>query len=382
MGWLVYQMTGSAFLLGFVSFSTQIPSLVLSPVAGTLADRWNRHHILVVTQTLSMIQAFILAALVLTGNVAVWQVVVLGLFLGVVNSFDGPTRQSFTIDIVESKEDLGNAIALNSAMFNGARLIGPSVAGMLLVVVGEGVCFFLNGVSFLAVIGALLAMRLPPGRQATRHDSVWSGLKEGLRYAWDFPPIRALLLLVGCVSLVAMPYAVLMPIFASEILHGGPDSLGFLMAATGVGALAGAAFLASRREVAKLWSLIVLASFLFGIGLIGFSLSRTFFLSSAFLMVIGFGLMVQNVGANTLLQTIVEDDKRGRVMSLYMMSFLGMAPLGSLLAGSVAESIGAPATILIGGSMVIIVAAIFASRVPSLRQSVQPILARLDAVGK
>ena len=382
MSWLVYRLTGSALLLGVVGFASQIPVLILAPFAGVLADRWNRHRMIVVTQTLAMIQAFILALLVLTGRVEVWHILTLSLFLGIVTAFDAPVRHAFVVQMVEKREDLSNAIALNSAMFNGARLVGPSVAGILLAIVGEGVCFLLNGISFLAVIAALLAMSIPPPKLESRTGSMVRGVAEGFSYAYGFVPIRAILLLVSCVSLVAMPYTVLMPVFASEVLHGGPESLGFLMGASGCGALIGAVFLASRKSVFGLWEVIGLAATLFGIGLIAFSLSRVFWLSLLLLMLAGFGMMVQMASSNTLLQTIVEDDKRGRVMSLYTMAFMGIAPFGSLLAGGLAHSLGAPLTLLIGGVACIGAALVFASQLPMLREMVHPIYVKMGLLSE
>src|SRR5437879_1755150 len=244
--WLVYRMTNSAFLLGLVGFAGQLPAL-LSPFAGLIADRMNRHRILVATQTLSLVQALALALLTLTGNIAVWHIVLLNLFLGLVNAFDMPTRQSFLLDMIERKEDLANAIALNSSMFNGARLIGPSIAGIVVASVGEGACFTLNALSYLAVIGALLAMKISPRIPHPMPDGLLTGIGEGFRYAFGFPPIRSILLLIALVSIMGLTFGVLMPVVAKDVLHGGPNTLGFLMGAVGVGALTGALALASRQ---------------------------------------------------------------------------------------------------------------------------------------
>jgi MFS family permease len=373
MSWLVYRMTGSAVLLGVVGFTNRIPTFVLAPFAGVLADRWNRHRMIVITQTLSMIQAMILAVLVLTGRVAVWHVVALSLFLGFVNAVDVPARQSFVVDMIEKREDLGNAIALNSSIVNGGRLLGPSIAGVLIAVLGEGMCFLVNAVSFIAVIWALLAMKIRPTEKQYQHPPVLHGLKEGFSYAFGFLPIRSVLLLLALVSLMGMPYTVLMPIFAEKILHRGPEALGFLMGATGVGALVGTTYLASRRSVLGLGQVIVIASGLFGIGLIGFSLSRIFWLSLIFMLVTGFGMMVQMASSNTILQTIVEEDKRGRVMSFYTMAFMGMVPFGSILGGSLAGLIGAPATVMIGGITCILGSMMFAKILPTLRKIARPV---------
>lgn len=373
MSWLVFRLTNSPFLLGVVGFSSQIPAFLLAPVAGVLVDRWDRRRLLVFTQTLAMLQAFALAYLALTGAIQVWQIIGLSVVLGFVNAFDMPGRQSFVVDMVENREDLGNAIALNSSMFNSARLLGPSIAGVLIALVGEGLCFLLNGVSYLAVIAALLAMRIAPRQREAQAAPIVQGLKEGFRYAFGFAPIRAILLLLALVSLMGMPYTVLMPIFATDILHGGPDTLGFLMGASGVGAVVGAIYLASRRSVLGLGRVIPIAASIFGFGLIIFSLSGLLWLSLLLMLVVGFGMIVQMASSNTLLQTIVEEDKRGRVMSFYVMAFMGAAPFGSLIAGAMASVIGAPNTILLGGVFCVAGAAIFARRLPSFRQLIRPI---------
>ena len=373
VSWLVYRLTGSSFLLGVVGFTGRIPTFVLASFAGVLVDRWNRHRLLVATQVFSLIQALILAILVLTGTIAIWHIIVLTLFLGIVNAFDIPVRQSFVVEMIERREDLGNAIALNSSMVNGARLVGPSVAGTLIAMMGEGLCFLLNALSFIAVIAALLAMRIIPKKRERQKTPLWQGLTEGYRYAFGFFPIRSLLLLLALISFMAMPYTVLMPVFAGKILHGGPQTLGFLLAATGVGALAGTLFLASRRSVIGLGRIIVIASFLFGMGLIGFSFSRVFWLSAAMMVVTGFGMMVQMTSTNTVLQTIVDEDKRGRVMSFYTMAFMGMVPFGSLFAGSLASAIGTPETTMIGGISCILGSLLFARKLPVFREMVRPI---------
>jgi MFS family permease len=382
MSWLVYHITHSAFLLGFVGFLGQIPALLLSPFAGVLIDKWNRHRILVCTQSLAMIQAFILALLALTGTIAIWHIIILALFLGFVNAFDMPTRQSFVVEMVETGEDLGNAIALNSFLFNGARLLGPSIGGILISLLGEGMCFLLNGISFIAVIIALLAMKITKKEIRSRSSQVFKGMKEGFTYAFGFPPIRSLLLLLALTSLTAMPYTVLMPVFAKNILHGGPQTLGFLLGASGVGALVGAIYLASRTSVLGLGKLIVIASSIFGIGLIAFSISRILWLSLLLLVLTGFGMMVQMVSSNTVLQTIVEEDKRGRVMSLYTMAFMGMVPFGSLLAGSLASKIGAPGTVIISGAACILGSILFARKLPALREMVRPIYIEKEILPK
>jgi MFS family permease len=373
MSWLVYRMTNSAFLLGLIGFSSQICSFFFSPFAGVLSDRWNRHHILVATQSLALVQAFILASLTLMGTIAVHHIIILSLFLGFVNAFDMPTRQAFVVDMVEKREDLGNAIALNSFLFNGARLVGPSIAGILISILGEGLCFFLNGLSFLAVIIALLSMKMPSNKKEPEKTQIFQGVKEGFIYAFGFLPIRSIILFLGWMSLVGTANTTLMPVFAKDILRGDSQTYGFLMAAIGVGAIIGAIFLASRRSVLGLGRIIAIASGIFGIGLISFSLSQTLWLSMFLLLLTGFGMMVHMASSNTILQTMVEDDKRGRVMSLYAMAFMGMAPFGSLVGGSLAGMIGAPTTLIIGGATCLLVSFLFMKKLPSLRKMGQPI---------
>jgi len=376
MSWLVYRLTNSAFLLGLIGFSSQICSFFFSPFAGIISDRWNRHHILVVTQSLAMVQAFILAFLTLTGVIAVYHLVILGIFLGFVNSFDMPTRQAFVVEMVEKREDLGNAIALNSFLFNGARLVGPSIAGLLISILGEGMCFLLNGFSFLAVILALLAMKMTSNKKPAEKIQVLQGVKEGFTYALGFPPIRTIIFFLGWISLVGMASTTLMPIFAKDILRGGPQTYGFLMAAIGVGAIIAAIFLASRKSVLGLGKVIVIGSGIFGIGLILFSLSHILWLSFFLLLLTGFGMMVHMASSNTILQTMVDDDKRGRVMSLYTMAFMGMAPFGSLAGGSLAGKIGAPYTLIMAGTSCLVGSFLFAKKLPFIRQMIRPIYVR------
>ena len=376
MSWLVYRMTNSTFLLGLIGFSSQICSFFFAPFAGVLSDRWNRHHILVVTQSLAMIQASILATLTLTGTITVHHIFILALFLGFVNAFDMPNRQAFVVEMVQKREDLGNAIALNSFLFNGARLVGPSIAGILISILGEGICFLLNGVSFLAVIIALLAMKITSNKRETEKSRVLQGLKEGFAYAFGFPPIRSIIFFLGWISLVGMAYTTLVPVFAKDILHGGSQTYGFLMAASGMGAVVGAVYLASRTSVVGLGRIIAIASGIFGIGLISFSLSHVLWLSLFLSLLTGFGMMVHMASSNTVLQTMVDDDKRGRVMSLYTMSFMGMAPFGSLLGGSLASKIGAPYTLIICGAFCILGSFMFTKKLPSIRKMVRPIYIR------
>ena len=380
LGWLVYHMTNSPFLLGVVGFAGQIPTFLLAPFAGVFADRWNRHRILIVTQSLAMVQALVLSLLVLTGTVVIWHIMVLSIFLGTINAFDTPARQSFMVEMVEKKEDLSNAIALNSSMVNVARLLGPSLAGILISVVGEGLCFLLNGVSYLAVIAALLAMKIK--KRETKHQAskVWAGLREGFAYAFGFSPIGAVLLLLALMSFMGMPYTILMPVFARDVLHGGPHTLGFLMGASGVGALGGALYLASRKSVLGLGRLISVATALFGIGLVAFSHSRLLALSIPLMFITGFGMIVEMAASNTVLQTIVEDDKRGRIMSFFTMAFMGMTPFGSLFAGFLASRIGAPNTLLIGGLACLAGAAAFALKLPALREVARPVYVKMGII--
>ncbi|HXF47953.1 MAG TPA: MFS transporter [Verrucomicrobiae bacterium] len=376
MTWLVYRLTDSAFMLGVVGFSNQIPAFILTPFGGVLADRANRHRVLLVTQILSMLQALTLALLVLTENIQVWHIIALGIFIGSINAFDIPTRQAFLLDMIENRQDLGNAIALNSSMFNAARLIGPSIAGVVIALAGEGVCFLLNALSFLAVLAALLAMRLQPQKMAGQQTNSLHGLREGLRYAFTFTPIRSVLFLVALASVMGIPYSTLMPVFARDILHGGSHTQGFLMSAVGLGALSGALFLASRKNVRGLGKIIALSAGLFGAGIVIFSFSKILWLSLFAMVLTGFGMMVQMASSNTVLQTLADDDKRGRVISLYATAFMGMMPFGSLLAGSLAGQIGAPSTLLIGGLCCILGALLFARHLPSWRQMVRPVYAK------
>jgi MFS family permease len=380
LGWLVYRLTNSAFLLGIVGFVGQLPIFLVTPFAGVFADRLNRHRIVIVTQVVAMLQALILAILVLSNRILIWQVLVLSAILGLVNAVDMPTRQSFMVEMIDKREDLGNAIAMNSSMVNVARLLGPSLAGLMIAGVGEGICFLVNGLSYLPVIIALFLMRLPHSPSRIQKNKPWQDLITGFRYAFSFPPIRAILLLLSLASLVGMPYTILMPVFAKTVLKGGPNTLGFLMAAGGVGALVGALILASRRSVIGLGRWIAVTTFILGAGLIAFSFSRSTLLSLFFMLFTGFGMISLMASGNTILQTIADDDKRGRVMSFYTVSIIGMTPFGSLLYGSLAGHIGAPATLILGGTLCIIGALIFYKSLPSLRAIARPIYIKLGIV--
>ncbi len=372
--WLVYRLTQSPEILGKVDFAGQIAGVVLIPVAGVLLDRWNRYRVILWTQVLSMIQALALAALVFTGTVAVWHIVILNMVLGVINSFDMPARQAFISQIVEDKEDLANAIALNSAMFNGARIIGPSIAGVAIAAFGEGLCYLFNGLSYIAILGALLALKLA-GQQAASATpaNILCGLKEGCTYTYHCLPIRLVLLLLALISLVGFPVMPLMPLFAGQVLGGGPETLGWLMAAFGLGALIGTICLAVRKTVIGIEKMIAINSMIFAIGLLIFSLSKALWLSLPLAFMMGFGLIAQMASTNTIIQTLVEEDKRGRVMSLYVLSFGGITPIGSLLAGHIAGIIGTPATFFISGLLALAGGIAFAWKLPLWRIAAYPI---------
>ncbi len=379
--WLVYRLTGSSFLLGIVGFASQIPVFVLAPIGGAVADRHNRHRVVIGTQTASMLLAFVLAGLTLAGVVRVWEIVVLAALLGVVNAFDIPARQAFIVEMV-GKEDLMNAIALNSSMFNGARIIGPAIAGVLVASIGEGWCFFANAVSYIAVIVGLLLMQVERIRRV-HETSPLEHIIEGFQFVRRTLPIRDLLLLLGLVSLVGMPYSVLMPIFAAKILHSGARGLGILMGATGVGALIGALMLAAKSGIGGLGRWVVVSTATFGVTLILFSWSHAFWLSTLMLVPVGLSMMVEMASSNTLIQAMVPDALRGRVMAVYSMMFMGMAPLGSLFAGGLADRLGAPLTVSIGAVACLAGAVVFWKRLPMLRvEARQLIIAQATAGGE
>ena len=358
VSWLVYRLTGSYMMLGLVGFVSRIPTFVVAPFAGVLADRANKHKIIIITQVLSLLQAAAFAFLIFTGTIQIWHIIVLGVILGIINSFDIPVRQSFVVQMVEDKKDLGNAIALNSSMVNGARLIGPTIAGLLIAAVGEFWCFSLNALSFIAVIAGLLMMRLKPLPVKPKSGSHFKTFKEGFKYASRHPQISSLLLLLAFVNLLGMPYQTLLPGFSDKVFQGTSElfgisiasvKYGLLMGSAGLGALFGALYLAGRKKQEGLAKVIVTSTFIFGAGLILFSLTRTLLLALPMLVVCGFGMMVLMAGTNTLLQHVVEEDKRGRVMSFYTMAFMGMQPFGSLLSGWLAKTYGGPEAVLIGG---------------------------------
>ena len=373
--WLVYRLTKSAVLLGTVGFVGQLPTFLLAPLAGVLVDRWNRHHVLVVTQFLAMIQSTLLAVFTITGRINVTDIIALSVFQGSINAFDMPARQAFAVDMLESREDLPNAIALNSSMNNVARLVGPSFAGVLIAAFGEGGCFAIDAVSYIPVIGSLLMMRLKPrvAAKIAEKKKIHHELIDGLRYALRFRPVAYLLSILALVSLMGMPYMVLLPMIVSERLHGSALLLGYLTAMSGMGALTGVLYLASRRSVLGLGRVICMAAATFGIGLMAFAFSPWPAVSMFFIFIAGLGMMVNLASGNTILQTVVEEDKRGRVMSLYTMCVAGMVPFGSLFAGFIAKFIGPAATIFIGGLGCVIGALLFYFLLPSIREEIRPI---------
>jgi MFS family permease len=374
--WLVYHLTNSAFMLGVVGFTSQIPNLLLAPFGGVLVDRFPGRRILLGTQILAMVQSLTLAALALSGAIQLWHIFVLSLLQGLINAVDAPARQVFVIDLVEKREDLASAIAINSTMFNGARLIGPAIGGLLIAQVGEGYCFLVDGLSYIAVIWALLAMKLPPKAVANTEGNPWQKIKAGWNYAFRSPPIRAILLLSALVSLMGMQYTALVPVVADKILQGNAQTLGFLMAASGIGALLGGIYLATRQTVVCLGKLIILGPAILGLGLILFASSRWLPLSQLALGCVGLGTILQIAAGSTVLQTIVDDDKRGRVMSLYTMSFLGITPFGSLLGGALANQIGVTTTLIIAGIACICGSIGFNRQLPALKEIVHKIYVR------
>jgi MFS family permease len=378
ISWLIYRLTGSTLLLGVVAFSNQIPTLFLGPFAGVVADRFDRKQLLLWTQGLSMVQALVLAALVLAGAIEPWHVVVLSLFIGTVNAFDIPIRQSFVIEMVESREDIGNVIALNSAMFNSARFIGPSVAGILISTLGEGVCFLLNGISYVAVLAALQAVRVAKKEHRRQNGPLWGEFREAIDYARNFKPIIAILALLSVFSIAGAPYMVLMPAYAKDVLHGGANTFGFLMSSAGIGALSSTVYLASRKNAHGLIKVIPAAAGTCGFAIAAFALSGSFTLCVFFLFLAGFSMMTHIASSNTIIQTIVDEDKRGRIMSLYAMSFMGVMPFGSLVAGSIAGKIGVQNTLLLGAVCCVGGALIFASKLPMLCELLKPAFANME----
>jgi MFS family permease len=380
MPWLVYHITGSAFMLGLVSFGGQIPTFILAPVAGVLTDKFDKYKVLVITQIVFFFQALILAILALTGAIQVWHIVVLSIALGCINAFDVPSRQSFVVEMVENKEDLGNAIALNSMMFNGARIIGPSIAGLILATAGEGICFLINAISFVFVIASLLMMRVKPATRKPDQGNLLNDLKEGMSYVNGFAPIKHLLILLSVISLMGASYQVIMPVFAKEVLKGGSSTFGFLMGSAGLGALLGALYLASRETVIKLGRLIPAAAALFGISLVMLSFTKFLPFSLILMVFTGLGMMMNTAACNTVLQTITEDDKRGRVMSFYTMAIMGTAPFGSLLVGSLARFVGTQNAIFVSGISSVIGAFFFYKKLPELKRIIRPVYVKMGLI--
>jgi MFS family permease len=376
--WLVYHLSSSPFLLGVVGFSSLIPIFFLAPFAGVLIDRVNRHRLLVGTQVGSMLQSFALAGLVLADVITVRHLILLSLIQGVINAVDMPARQALVVEFVERREHLGNAIALNSSLFNLARLLGPAIAGFVIAAIGPGLCFLLDGFSYAAVIVALLAMRLRqrPPRAATHHP--WVELKQGFHYAFGFAPIGALIVLVAAISATGFSYTVLTPVFARDVFHGDARTLGWLMSASGVGALSAALYLGSRRTVRGLGNVITFGALAMGSGLIGFAASRWLPLSLPCLTMVGLGGVLLMASSNTLVQTMVDDDKRGRVMSIFSMAFTGTMPVGNLLAGYIAGRMGAATTLAVSGGICMVIAMVFYRSIPRLRKAAAPVLAKLD----
>ena len=379
LSWLTYRLTGSALLLGLVGFSGQIGTALLSPFAGVWVDRWDKRRLLVWTQILSAAQSLALAWLTLTGRITIHEVIGLAAVQGIIDAFDMPARQSFMIQMVGgSKEDLGNGIALNSSMVNGARLVGPAAAGFLIAKVGEGYCFLFDGLSYLAVIASLVAMRVAvmPPRAGVR-ASVAKQMAEGWAYVSGFMPVRTILLLFAACSFLGLPFMTLLPIFSTKVLHGGAHTLGLLTAANGLGALGSALALAMRRSVRGLTRVIAISAAVFGAGLVVFGMSEVLWLSLVAMLLCGFGMMQVMAASNTVLQTIIPEERRGRVMGWFVLAFAGMMPFGSLAAGWLAHRIGAPRGVLLTGCGVLLAAGWYASRLPTLRRELRPVYAAL-----
>lgn len=375
LSWLIYSVTNSPFLLGFVMFAGQLPTFFIAPFAGVLADKYDKHKIIIITQVVSMLQAILLVIFVMTDHINVSVLIILNILLGIANSFDIPTRQSFVIQMIDNKEDLPNAIALNSAIVNGSRLIGPAIAGILVASLGEGICFLINAISFVFVIISLLLMKIEKEEKKAENQnvSILKQLKEGYKYSFGFLPIKSVILLLAAVSLFGNLYLVLLPVFAKDILSGNATTLGYLNSAVGIGALSAALYLASRKSTLGLGKIIATTTFIFAFSLILFSFSKSITLSLIILLFCGYGMMIQTAGSNTILQTLSNDDMRGRVMSFYTVAFRGMAPFGSLMAGAMADSFGAPATVLISGIVCLVVGILFSKNLKIIRIAARPI---------
>ena len=377
LSWLVYRTTGSGFLLGLVTFCSQIPMLIFVPLAGLLSDRYDRRKLMIAAYALAAAQALTLAVLTLTGTIRMWQILLLGFLYGVIMAFETPARQSLISQMVNSRDDLPNAIALNSVLMNSGRLIGPSIAGLLLVFISEGWCFLINSASFMAIIASTIMMRLPPGSAVVARGSLLNDLAVGAHYAWQTRPIRLFLLLVALISLTASPYTVLMPIFARDVFGGDAHTLGFLVGSAGLGAVIGTGFLATRPNVFELSKLVPFTSAIAGVALMLVGVSRIYWLSLVFMACLGFGIIVTAASVNIMLQTVVDEDKRGRIISFYAMAFLGMAPLGGLIAGSLAGRLGAPATAMIDGACCLLGTLALMRSLPAIRADLRQALTRL-----
>jgi len=378
--WLAWKLTSSPLMLGAVGFAAQIPAFLLSPIAGVFVDQWPRHRILIITQALAMLQSFLLAALALTGYITIWHILALMVFQGFINAFDMPARQAFVVEMVEDPEDLSNAIALNSSMFNAARTVGAAVGGLILAVAGAGYCFLLDGISYMGVIVCLLLMTVPKFKRKQR-ENPWIQLRDGYKYAIGFPPIRTLLLLVAGISLLGMPYSVLMPVVATKVLHGSEGTYAMLTSVAGLGALTGAMVLAARKSVRGLTRVIPYCTLAFGVSLLIFSYSSYLFISLVAIFVMGYTLMTQNASCNTILQTIVDPERRGRVMSFYIMAFMGMMPLGSIWGGAMADRIGTQNTLMLCGFCCVGLSFWFARNLPVIAEHIRPIYQRMGIIG-
>jgi MFS family permease len=373
LSWLVYRLTGSVFLLGLVGFMSQIPMFILAPITGVLTDRFDRLRIMTLAQVCFMLQALTMTLLVMFNVIAVWHIIALSLVFGIISAFDAPARQSLVIDLIDRREDLGNAIALNSAIFNGARLIGPAIAGITIAMVGEGICFLLNTLSFLAVIIALLRIKVPVRKIITLDTKFRKIFTDGFSYTFKTVPIRMLLIQLALLSVVALPFIVLLPAYAKEILHGSADTLGYLMSALGAGALTGAIYMASRKSVIGLGRIISLCSSILGLMILLASFSEKTYVSLILFYFGGLSMILTIAAINTMIQTIADEDKRGRVMSFYAMALMGTTPIGNLMAGTIASGIGIPYTLLAGGTITIISGALFELKRKSLRKYIRPI---------
>lgn len=369
--WLIYRITGSAMMLGIAGFLGQMPVFFISPFAGVLGDRWSRHRILLVVQVLSMAQAFTFAAVTLTGTVRVWHILCLSAALGIINAFEMPIRQAFVIEMVRDKANLPNAIALNSTLFNASRLVGPAVAGVIVAAAGEGICFLINGVSYIAVIAAFLSMNVSSVRQVKSGKNIFSDMKEGFLYAVRFIPIRDILILISFISLFGLAFPVLLPVFAAKVFNGGSHTFGLLVSSSGAGAFLATVYLAMRKSIQGQGRIMNIAIYSLSAGLAGFAFSEYIYLSLLLLAVVGFSMIVVVASCNMVLQDMVEEDKRGRVMSFYVMAFTGASPLGSLLAGTISSRAGAPFTVFIFGLACLVIGAVFSFRLPEVSRLIK-----------